>query len=410
MGVENMYLQFTRRRATGGTGRAHAKILPRKSAVLACAALVFALPATKAVAGNGIILGGYMGNPNGSSAAAEAAFAANYNSFAAILRVAPTAIVTYVDYTQSVSAWPANASWQAWSNAQSPQARALRPVIGLPMASIAGGAPTADQQFKAFASGQYDSEITGVVQAWVQQGFKNLIFRPGWEMNIQGNTYAGADPQSQLDWVAAFRHIYLVLKQSASAAGASATVIWNPSATNYSDVSATRDLYPGDDVVDAVGIDIYSDMYPYSDGGSPPTYHDWHTGGEDGSIAQFIADPVNRWHYWCYPAATKWSLDSSNGHAQSFASLVQFALHHSKMLALPETGAGNSNAGTDIVDDATFPQWLATKLTAAAAAGVKIFDVNIWNSNGGGNYEFSFAADLKPHEAAAWGKYFGTVK
>ncbi|MGI4953537.1 MAG: carbohydrate-binding domain-containing protein, partial [Janthinobacterium lividum] len=41
------------------------------------------------------------------------------------------------------------------------------------------------------------------------------------------------------------------------------------------------------------------------------------------------------------------------------------------------------------------------------AAGVKIAFVNPWDSNGGGNYEFSYASDGKPNEAAAWAKYFG---
>jgi hypothetical protein len=33
--------------------------------------------------------------------------------------------------------------------------------------------------------------------------------------------------------------------------------------------------------------------------------------------------------------------------------------------------------------------------------------VNIWNSNGGGNYEFSYASDNKLQESAAWGRYLG---
>ncbi|MGI4939448.1 MAG: carbohydrate-binding domain-containing protein, partial [Janthinobacterium lividum] len=144
-----------------------------------------------------------------------------------------------------------------------------------------------------------------------------------------------------------------------------------------------------------------------SDGTTPPTYHDWHTGAEDTSTAQFIADPVNRTHYWSNPAATEWSSDSSGGHSQSLTSLIQFAEQHGKAFAIPEAGAGNSNSDTDVTDDAAYPQWLAQQLTAAQLAGEKIAFVNTWDSNGGGNYEFTSASDNKPSEAAAWATSFG---
>jgi hypothetical protein len=38
---------------------------------------------------------------------------------------------------------------------------------------------------------------------------------------------------------------------------------------------------------------------------------------------------------------------------------------------------------------------------------VPVTFVNIWDSNGGSNYEFSSASDGKPLEAAAWAQYFG---
>ncbi len=355
------------------------------------------------------VLGAYLGNPNGSSVSSEASFEANYRSFVSTMQNTPKLVTTYVDYTQPVSSWAGNASWQAWSNAQSIDAKNLKPVIGFPMASLASGSMTPDQQFKAFASGTYDSAIQGVVKAWVQQGFKILVFRVGWEMNIQGPTYAGNTTQSESDWNAAFRHIYTVLHAAAKADAATVEVVWNPNATNYSTAKATASLYPGDAYVDVIGVDIYSDMYPYSDGGSSPSYHDWDTGKEDTSIAQFMADPVNRMHYWSYPAATKWSNDGSGGYSQSFSSLLTFAEQHHKPFAIPETGAGNSNGRTDVSDDPTFPQWLALQVTSAAAANEIVAFVNIWDSNGGGNYEFSYASDKKPQEAAAWAKYIGAV-
>ena len=357
--------------------------------------------------GTPFALGAYLGNPDNSSTANQALYDAKYTSFSQLLGAAPQYLVSFVDQNQAVSQWVGNSQWAATSAAASANARGQTPVIALPLNSNAAGAATPDQQFQAFASGQYDSVVQGIVQAWASKGFTNLVFRPGWEMNLQGPTYAGDSAQSQADWVKAFQHVSTVLHQAAAANGVGVQVVWNPSATNYSNALATTNLYPGDAYVDIVGADMYSDIYPFSDGTTPATYHDWNTGGADTTVAQFIADPVNRAHYWSQPAATKWSSDSSGGHSQSFTSLVQFAQAHSKPFAVPEAGAGNSNSGTDVTDDAAFPQWLAQQLTAAQAGGEKISFVNLWDSNGGGNYQFSSTADGKPGEAAAWAKYFG---
>jgi hypothetical protein len=350
-------------------------------------------------------LGVYVGNPNGTSASAEAVFEKAYGSYSASMGVQPRYITTYVDYTQPISAWPDQNNWQAWSNAKSPDAKALIPVIGFPMASTAPGSASADAQFRAFASGQYDAQIQSIVLGWVNNGFKTFFFRPGWEMNITGPTYVGSDAQSQCDWVLAFQHIYTVIKQTARTAKADVLVIWNPNETNYSSANAINNLYPGDSYVDIIGLDMYAAIYPYADQYSPTEYHDWDTQGEDMTTTQFIADPVNRAHYWSYPAATKWSNDGSGGHALSLASLTKFALAHAKPIAIPETGAGEN--GSDVSDDPTFPQWLSQQLTAAVVAGGKISFVGIWDSNAGGNYAFSDSSDKKPQEAAAWKTYFG---
>ncbi len=352
-------------------------------------------------------LGAYLGNPDNSSAANQATYDANYTSFSQLMGAPPQYLATFVDQNQAISQWVGNSQWAAVSAAAAADARSQTPVIALPLNSNAAGSATPDQQFQAFASGQYDSTIQGIVKVWAQAGFTNQVFRPGWEMNLQGPTYAGDSAQSQADWVKAFQHVYTVLHQAAAANGVNVQVVWNPSITNYSNAEATTNLYPGDNYVDIVGADAYSDIYPFSDGTTPATYHDWNTGAADTSVAQFIADPVNRAHYWSEPAATKWSSDSSGGHSQSLTSLIQFVEQHGKPFAIPEAGAGNSNSGTDVTDDAAFPQWLAQQLTTAQAAGEKIAFVNPWDSNGGGNYEFSHASDGKPNEAAAWAKYFG---
>ncbi len=353
-------------------------------------------------------LGAYLTNPNGSDSGAEATFEANAASFAGAMGTPATLLDVYVDKTQSVWNWASNASWQAWSNSVSPVAKNMIPVVGFPTASIAGGSPSPDQQFQAFASGQYDSAITGVVQSWAGAGFKQLIFRVGWEMNINGVTYAGDDPQSQADWVSAFKHIYTVLHQAARNAGVSMQVVWNPGVTNYSNALATQNLYPGNGFVDIIGADIYGGMYPFSDG-SGSQYHDWVTGGEDYSLGAFIAEAGNRSHYWNYPAATKWSLDGSNGHSQSLRSLIAFAKARGKPFALPEVGAGSSDAGNDVSDDPTFAWWLGGVLQSASDSGLTIAFVSVWDTNDNGNYQFSYDSDGKPAERKAWGQAIGAL-
>ncbi len=372
-----------------------------------CAAVACCLLGAQAQAAT-FALGAYLTNPNGSDASAEATFESYAASFAKAMGTPAKLIDVYVDKTQPVWNWASNASWQAWSNGQSPVAKKMIPVVGLPMASLASGSPSPDQQFQAFASGQYDYAVQGVVQSWAGAGFKTLIFRVGWEMNIGGDTYVGDDAQSQADWVRAFRHIYTVLHQAAKAAGVSMKVVWNPGVTNYSNALATTNLYPGDASVDIIGADIYGGMYPFSDG-SGAQYHDWVTGGEDYSLSDFIAKPGNRAHYWNWPAATEWSLDGSNGHSQSLASLIAFARGHNKPFALPEVGAGNSQPGNDVSDDGTFPHWLGTKLSAAAASGLSISFVCVWNTNDEGNYQFSFTSNDKPVEKSGWGTWVGAL-
>jgi hypothetical protein len=347
-------------------------------------------------------LGAYPNTPDSPS------FVDDYNSFTQLMGAAPQYLDYFGDYWQSIDNWVGQAQYEANMAAGNALTSGTTPVFALPMYSMASGSLTPDQQYQSIVAGNEDNIFIGVVQAWAAAGFKDLVVRPGWEMNVPGNTYVGDSAQDQSDWVAAFQHIYTVLHQAAAAAGITMTVVWNPSTTNWSNAQATTNLYPGNDYVDAIGADVYSDIFPYSDTTSgAPEYHDWDTGGEDSSIAQFIADPVNRAHYWSYPAATEYADDGSGGHSQSLTSLLQFAEQQGKPFVVPETGAGSSQTGVDVSDDAMFPQWLAQQLTAAQSAGEDIGFVNVWDSNFPGNYEFSNTSDGKPQEAAAWAQYFG---
>ena len=346
-------------------------------------------------------LGVYLGNPDNSSLANQTLFDTKYTSFTQLMGTRPALLDYYIDQSQSIGQWVGNTSWEADSASQSANAKGAVPVIALPMASTANPAMTADAYYQGFASSQYDAVLTGIVQTWARDGFTTQYYRPGWEMNLSSMPfYAGDDAKTQADWVAAFQHISTVLHQAGTASGVNVQVVWNPSIINYTNANATANLYPGSSYVDVIAADIYADMYPYN-----PLY-DWnkHDGTIDANLNAWMSDPVNRTHYWTYPAATPYSLDGSTGHSLSLTDLIQFAKAQGKPIAIAETGAGNSNDGRDVADDAAFPQWLAQTLQAS---GVQVAFVNLWDSNGGGNYEFSMPADNKPAESAAWAKYFG---
>jgi hypothetical protein len=358
-------------------------------------------------------LGVDVGNPNISDQTAEATFDASNEAFATLMGTQTTYMNTAVDSTQPISDWISNQQWFAESAAASPTFQGKIPTIALPMSSTAAGSPSADQMFKNFAAGDYDSVLQGMVKAWAAEGFKTQYWRPGVEMNLPSSaSYSGDTASEQADWVAAFQHIYTTLHAAAAADGVNLKVIWNPGMTNYSDAgNPTETLYPGNSYVDILGIDVYGDVFPY---GSPNKIYDWDKSGQelnspnpvyDTSVQQWASDPVNLEHYYTDPASSQWSLDDSGGSALSLQDFINFAKAEGKPIAIAETGAGNTlDDDSGLTDNPTFVQWLSSTLESA---GVPIEYVNIWDSDLGGNYAFSDPGDDKPLEEAAWAKYFG---
>src|ERR1700722_1362528 len=359
-------------------------------------------------------LGVDVGNPNADSPSEEAAFDANFNAFSALMGAKPQYLDQFGNQSDPISQWVGQATWDAVSVAQSPVLKNVTPVIGLPMSSTAPGSGTADQFYKAFAAGTYDSVLQGMVKAWANSGFTSQIWRPGWEMNVSSMpSYAGNDAATQADWVKAFQHISTVLHAAGLADGVNVQIMWNANVQNYSDAgNVIQTAYPGNQYVDIIGADVYGDVHPY---GSLTQLYDWDKSGQvlnspnpvyDTSVKQWAADPINLLHYYTYPASNQWSLDGSAGHATTLQDLIDLAKSSGKPLAIAETGAGNTADGAGLADNPTFVQWLSQTLQQS---GVPVSFVNIWDSNGGGNYEFSNAADGKPLEAAAWAKYFGAA-
>lgn len=345
-------------------------------------------------------LGAYVGNPDASDPAAEAAFQAQLQSLEKTLGAAPRFMDAFIEKSQPISSWVSNADWTAWSWASDPAARAMTPVIGLPMATNSDWNDP-DAVFKAWASGQHDDVLRGVVAGWKAQGFNALWFRPGYEMNGPWFPwYASDNPQTQADWVAAFRRISYVLHAAGQSTGVDVKVAWSPNINtkNFVDVAS---LYPGDAFVDAIAPDYYSQLYP-------DTLYDWarNDGTYDASDWQWAANPVNRVHYWNNPVATPENPNSSDNCRFSLSDAIAFAKAHGKPFDMGETGAGPRDGTPDPTDESAFPQWLADTLKAS---GVPIAFVNIWDVNLGsnGDWDFTSAGANKPQEAAVWARNFG---
>ncbi len=112
----------------------------------------------------------FVSGPNGSDAGVLATVTNQFNSFVSTLGAPPQFMNAYVDQSQSVDRWASNASWTSWSWNQLAGTKGVTPMIGLPMAnSWDAGHP--DSAFKAFASGQYDDALRGVVRSWAENGF-----------------------------------------------------------------------------------------------------------------------------------------------------------------------------------------------------------------------------------------------
>jgi hypothetical protein len=145
------------------------------------------------------------------------------------------------------------------------------------------------------ASGAYDAHFRALAAKLAEAGEGDAELRLGWEFN--GNWFgwrASADPQA---FVTFWRRIVEAMR---SIPGTHFTFNWNPSLGGHA-IALDR-VYPGDNFVDAIGIDLYN--------------------YQSGTIS-----PQNRWlEYLNKEFGLGW--------------LARFASEHGKALTVPEWGTG----------------------------------------------------------------------
>jgi Glycosyl hydrolase family 26 len=198
------------------------------------------------------------------------------------------------------SGWAALASDATWSiNCYAQVQNAVSMTFSIPMLPADGTSSLAAGQI-----GAYDTTFATIAKTMINAGFSTAIVRLGWEFN--GNWqpwFAGANPRA---FIAYYRRIVRIMR---SVPGARFVFEWCP---NIGSVNFPADQgYPGDDVVDVIGMDIYDGHYNSGD-----------------------ADPAARWNWYVTePYGLQWH--------------VNFAAVHMKRLSIPEWGCCGSNAGDD---------------------------------------------------------------
>ena len=235
--------------------------------------------------------------------------------------------------------WPSFESDSAWVCAswRGNGALALVPAMTISVPLTIQGTPLAE-----VAAGWHDSSFVTVARSMVSNGWGHSIIRLGWEFNGTWMPWAaGNDP---VGYVAAFRHVVAVMR---SVPGASFTFdwcsAWGPAQTRSDSV------YPGDDVVDIIGMDLYSRYYAPAD-----------------------ADPVHAWaSYLAAPFGLNW--------------LVAFAQQHGKPISIPEWGTGEwyyNDGGVGGGDNAVFVTSMAAFLRANNAVYSDYWDYadTVYNS------------------------------
>lgn len=200
------------------------------------------------------------------------------------------------------AAMTGSAKWiaQCWQKA------GYKLALSIPMLPSDKSATLADGK-----SGSLDQHFVEIGKILVENGHADSILRIGWEFNGAWYPWAAAkDPDS---FVAFWRRIVTAMR---SVPGNRFRFDWNP--TIGGPKIAPDRVYPGDDVVDIIGLDVYNQSW-----------------------APRRNDPAVRWDEKVNgPYGLKWHRD--------------FARAHNKPRSFPEWGTGTRRDGHGFGDDPAF--------------------------------------------------------
>jgi hypothetical protein len=205
--------------------------------------------------------------------------------------------------------------------------------------------PDQAASLEAGARGEYDHWFRTLARRLVAAGLGDSILRVGHEFNGDWMPWrAAADPRA---FVAYWRRLVAAMR---SVAGEAFLFDWNPN-LGQQEIDASS-VYPGNDVVDYVGLTIYDvsyvpDTYPYPDGASS-------------------AERLRR-------QQLAWERKESGPRGLDY--WASFARDHGKRLSVPEWGlvGGNPRGGGD---DPAFVRYVHRFLGEHDVAYFSYFDCN----------------------------------
>jgi hypothetical protein len=105
------------------------------------------------------------------------------------------------------------------------------------------------------ATGAYDQYFATLARNLVKGRQGDAILRVGWEFNLRGSRWHSDDPQA---FIAYWRHVVTAMR---AVPGQHFQFDWNPN--NGKAVYDAVKYYPGNDVVDYIGIDAYDVSYAW---------------------------------------------------------------------------------------------------------------------------------------------------
>lgn len=221
--------------------------------------------------------------------------------------------------------------WGKWVKAR----EGRRLILGIPLLPGAwdGSGPTAGSihpkepvSLERGAKGEYNAHFQALAKNLVAQGLGNSVVRLGWEFNGGWYTWRG---QGKADAYAEYWR-QIVTSMRAVPGTEHLTFCWNP-ALGYLGFPAEK-AWPGDGVVDYVGVDVYDDSWLKDTYPTPAGASAEETAARHRKVwEQVILGGDHGLRYWS-----------------------KFAAEHHKPLTLPEWGVSHRDDNHGGLDDPYF--------------------------------------------------------
>lgn len=209
------------------------------------------------------------------------------------------------------------------------------------------------------ADGAYDAIFIQTANALVRYGLEDTVVRIGWEFNGDWVPWAASkDPESYKRY---FRRIVEVMRRTP---GQRFKFEWCPNHGRHA--MDPTEAYPGDDVVDIIGMDVYAETWDVS-----------------------TSDPDKRFEYFLdQPFGLKWHRD--------------FAKERGKPISYPEWGVGTRPDGHGVGDDPVFMERMADWFEETQPLYQSYWDVEA------SDYNARMSNQQFPEAAETFKRRFGT--